>query len=432
LFEQEGRELPEVILRGRKNGDGYTETEKKLGRIWGLVLGLAEINIYDDFFELGRHSLLAARLEAELEKRDMLVDGVDVYRYKNIKDMADFFECSSDEKPNRQEEVFITIQSNIIPEDEPHSENVEKNTVVPSGGSIVLENIQPFNDVYYISCFYNSFFPVLTYFNKSIKPFLIKAEYKLQSQNITGAIKASIDGGNPVIIWVDCYYDALRIDTYQKRHLSHTWLIFGYDDDNQCCHIVEHSRSDNLSYEKRVISYWDVVNSYHGYLDRFQKESTDPSFYTFCLSDAAKSTPSDGEYIEKYMENTASRSSEIAEEIYGLETFVNEAGDFLMNETSMQAQAEKIMNILTSIINAKQVERYIFAQLFGEESEITKLMGEITEYWNDARKPISRYVFSKIYKNKAMEKSAECFKKIYTLEHRMNMEYLCHQNKEEY
>jgi hypothetical protein len=330
---------------------------------------------------------------------------------------------------------------------------------------MVLENIQPFNDVYYISCFYNSFFPVLTYFNKSIKPFLIndiikydyqwqdadtavkylplqhfenvleddgiKAEYKLQSQNIIGDIKASIDGGNPVIIWVDCYYEALRIDTYQKRHLSHTWLIFGYDDENQCCHIVEHSRSDNLSYEKRVISYWDVVNSYHGYLNRFQKESNDPSFYTFCLSDAAKSTPSDGEYIEKYMENTASRSNEIAKELDGLEAFINEACAFLMNEASMQAKAEKIMNILTSIINAKQVERYIFAQLFGEESEITKLMGEITEYWNDARKPISRYVFSKIYKNKAMEKSAECFKKIYTLEYRMNIEYLCRQNKEE-
>ena len=46
-----------------------TPVEKQLVKIWGDVLGNAEVGIYDDFFELGGHSLLALQIVARVRQR---------------------------------------------------------------------------------------------------------------------------------------------------------------------------------------------------------------------------------------------------------------------------------------------------------------------------------------------------------------------------
>jgi aspartate racemase len=45
-----------------------TPTEEKLVNIWADVLGIDRVGIQDDFFDLGGHSLLVARLFAQIEK----------------------------------------------------------------------------------------------------------------------------------------------------------------------------------------------------------------------------------------------------------------------------------------------------------------------------------------------------------------------------
>jgi acyl carrier protein len=51
-----------------------TETEQLVADVWAGLLGLDELGVFDDLFELGAHSLLATRLAARL--RSML--GVEV------------------------------------------------------------------------------------------------------------------------------------------------------------------------------------------------------------------------------------------------------------------------------------------------------------------------------------------------------------------
>jgi len=44
------------------------EVERRLAAIWSELLGVAEVGVEDDFFEIGGHSLLAARLMARVER----------------------------------------------------------------------------------------------------------------------------------------------------------------------------------------------------------------------------------------------------------------------------------------------------------------------------------------------------------------------------
>lgn len=68
------------------------ELETKLKSIWKHLLEIDEITIDDDFFDLGGHSLFAVKLEIEMEKNGMIVDGVDIisdiYDYPTIRQLA--------------------------------------------------------------------------------------------------------------------------------------------------------------------------------------------------------------------------------------------------------------------------------------------------------------------------------------------------------
>lgn len=56
-------------LKGRDNLGEYTDIEKAIAQIWGVMFGLTEIGVEDSFFDLGGNSFIAIRLEAEIEKK---------------------------------------------------------------------------------------------------------------------------------------------------------------------------------------------------------------------------------------------------------------------------------------------------------------------------------------------------------------------------
>ena len=55
------RDVFQVTILGREEND-YTENEMKLATVWGEVLGLHTINIYDSFYAMGGDSILAVQI----------------------------------------------------------------------------------------------------------------------------------------------------------------------------------------------------------------------------------------------------------------------------------------------------------------------------------------------------------------------------------
>lgn len=86
-FQQAPIRIAEIILTGG-DPNHYTPLERKLGNIYGQILGLKEINIYDNFFEIGGNSILAIQLETELEQNNLKLTTEDIYHYGCIKELA--------------------------------------------------------------------------------------------------------------------------------------------------------------------------------------------------------------------------------------------------------------------------------------------------------------------------------------------------------
>ena len=63
--------------------------EQIIAGLWKAALGLQEVGRYDNFFDLGGHSLLVAQIHAKLEKavgRSVAI--VDIFRHPTISTLA--------------------------------------------------------------------------------------------------------------------------------------------------------------------------------------------------------------------------------------------------------------------------------------------------------------------------------------------------------
>lgn len=83
---------PYVKLMGKVNGD-YSSTEKNIANIWGNVLGISTINVYDNFEKIGGNSILAIKLLKEIEQLYPNQVGIaDLFTYSTVNKLSDFIE----------------------------------------------------------------------------------------------------------------------------------------------------------------------------------------------------------------------------------------------------------------------------------------------------------------------------------------------------
>lgn len=405
-----------------KNPNNLTYTEKLLAQIWGKVLGYNQLDIRDNFFEIGGDSILAVRMEVELEKNGIHLKSYDVFRYPTIELMA-----------------------------EQIGEKVEIKRP-----SIVLDNIEPFNDLYYKNCFYNSFFSIINHYRKNIIPFItndiivykynedldgerfgvdfietksikalmgeigLQVETKPESENVVKDVISAIEKGRPVIIWVDCYYEPIRKDTFQEIHWPHTWLIYGFDKVKAMFDIVEHTHRQNLTYDKRTISFEDAARCYEGYLSNFPKDS-DKTYYEFYLSESSKDSFVECDYCRSTLAKSIKKYEDaVRKGIEQVPVIIDYLKKVITDESEFKLRTEELLGYLNDIINAKKIEKYRIDKLFNDQVQLYELLGSLIGCWDSLRLTIAKYMYSNVYNQSTLNKAIEKLSQIHCLE----VEYL--------
>lgn len=95
--QTEGKEKKEsqkcqIELQG-KGEEEYTNTEKILGLIWGDVLGISSIDIYENFFEMGGDSILSTNLLKSVEEEfPGALEISDIFSYPTVVNMAEYID----------------------------------------------------------------------------------------------------------------------------------------------------------------------------------------------------------------------------------------------------------------------------------------------------------------------------------------------------
>lgn len=317
-------------------------------------------------------------------------------------------------------------------------------------GSVLLDNIEPFNDVIYNGCFYSAFLSAIKYYNKNIFHFLINDviiydfnddqqltikyesinslenlmtdaligfNLKLKSENIVNDLKKSIFQGKPVIVNVDYYYESIRKDTFQKIHGPHSLLIYGYDDTSEVLYILEHKNSESIYYEKCELSYYDMINCYKGYLEKFINLDIVKSRYNYRLYDNSTVYPTYFEIYEEiskpeilncdlkkiYKQNMYNKLDEIYNGMENLKEFVKYFENIISSKELLNLESNNLLNIMNTIINAKRIEEYRVKHLFSNNNYIKELITSILNKWIEFRCFILKYIITQKYESKTIE-----------------------------
>lgn len=431
--------IKHIVLKGRSSGV-YSETETLLGNVWGEALGFDEINIYDDFFDIGGNSIIAIKVEAYAEKNNLVFTSKDIYEYKTIEQLALFLEKGK-------------ADSAVDNEKHDDKKDISSATVNSNESLQLIENIEPFNDVFYRSCFYNSFFPIVNHFGKSILPYLandvavyskkpenggfnfdvdyissqpinkvieeegLSVRIKGFSDDILKNIKKSVAQKNPVIVWVDCFYESIRNDLFQKEHWAHTILIYGFDDKKKVFHVIEHHYRDNLSYEKRIISYADMFNMCRGYAEKYQQIGQ-PSMSTFSLRKGCDdSDKHEQRYLQFFKQNVLDVKDLINDGLDCLRLFISDFEKKSLDEAAFFANGNNFISVLNSIMNAKEADRYKINHLLGQRyMSVNNSLDEIIGKWADIRKVTAKLVYANVYNAKKIQNVSHDLEAVYQME----------------
>ncbi|GIQ69512.1 hypothetical protein DUZ99_18475 [Xylanibacillus composti] len=437
-----------VRLTGRPSGQ-YSAEERLLGQIWGELLGLETLDIYDDFFEIGGNSIQAIRLEADLAKLGVKLSAEQIEAERCIQRLAAYIsaECAANVAGGAEAAVASASapaasaaqpSSTVRTTDYARVVAIEHTTVAISG-------IEPFNDVFFKNCFYNSLFPVVRHYGASILPILLNdlivfakngTRYEVEyvshrpdqavfeqvglqlaarrgNEQFVEEAKREIAAGRPVIVWVDAFELSIRKDAYRKEHMDHTLLIYGYDPPSRQFLVIEHDRRENLSYRRQLVSYEDMERGCRAFDERyFRSGEHAATHYLISPIGTREGRMAEPEELRASCARSfavmLSESQALQEQSESvLAQFVSDFQAAVADEAHLRACVEEWADFLNQVMNSKQVEVYRLRQLLGEDHELVQSADRLRKSWDTVRKGVVRYLYLPVFDAAALQKLAD-------------------------
>lgn len=318
-----------------------------------------------------------------------------------------------------------------------------------------IKNIEPFNDFWYKNCFYSMLFPVLKSSCIPIYPFLFndtyfytvkedifyldcyekKSRFKILEEiginewgtdrvlNVRERIIKSIDNNNPVIVYIDCYYEPLRQDTYQIQHIPHYLLVYGYSIEKLEFNIIEHQYRESMIFEKRTIAMIDLENCYYGALDNLIKNKKWSTYFEYFIPAQNKydlgSRPTQKVWRENYIESFFETANFIVKGIEILDHFIISQEYLFLNEQlfrkKIHPNLDLYLNSLNGIIHSKKIEKER-ALFMCNNVDIMKYLDEIINMWSIVRGLLWKYKITNVYVNESFHVLIYKLKKITDME----------------
>ena len=98
------REKLRQIAESKKSKEELTNTEKEVKAIWETILEKENISIYSKFFEAGGTSIKSLQVVAAMmEKFNVKLEVVDLFKYTNIKAFAKYIDSLTNQGTTEEE-----------------------------------------------------------------------------------------------------------------------------------------------------------------------------------------------------------------------------------------------------------------------------------------------------------------------------------------
>lgn len=286
----------------------------------------------------------------------------------------------------------------------------------------IIENIEPFNEFNLYDCMLHAIFSITNHFGRHVYPFLFKSAYKIDlhgavfidssrkkpenilsemgiiqcgknvSENIIMDIKNAMVLNRPAVVCLDCYYESIRDDSYMKNHFSHAFLIYGFDDNIEKFHIIEHKYNNSVIYMKRQIGYQDIINCYRSGINTLGLQNYGDTYFEYFAMPDFEYSLNDRDYYIKYLDDINYNRGLLENNLVELR---NNVPDFITLISDID-NLDEVINQLSELVDEKNKEKYILLSLFRDDfSNLNLIIDKIINEWTIIRGIIAKMKYSK-------------------------------------
>ncbi len=356
--------------------------EERLVDIYSEILNCEEVSVNDHFLIKGGHSMNVMTLIAKIyQEFEVEVPIGAVFENDTIEGLAEYIEEYLEEYLEDEEEIEDSLNRAKACVCE------QKDTKIIHKQKYILENIKPFNDIFFKSCYFNSFFASIHGSENDIYPFLQndiavydiknnKVEVKyipihpidtilektgiiidntLPKEDVLNDIMESLLQDKAVIVAIDCYYEPLRMEMYQKNNWAHSLLVYGFDLEKRIFHILEHSGVYHLDYKPAQISFDDLLKAHEGFKKNFGNTFLFPS-YTRISFQNDESKPAMDRSFNPVI--SAQKKQEIKEFRENYEAVFKCLKEYVRDENTYIEHIKEIEYLVNEILMSKKAELY--------------------------------------------------------------------------
>lgn len=195
-------------------------------------------------------------------------------------------------------------------------------------------------------------------------------------KNLSDALIRDLNGGRPVLLRIDCFYDSMSKFSYGRIHAKHYVIVTDYDIQEQSFHIIQHDYANENRYEYRKICFDELEKCYYGGNLYFRdREATYFWFYKATLDE------------KLYTKNISYQKlfDEYKHSVEALEQFLQ----FFMvcvTENIAREHMEPFVQSYAEILQIKNEIALFYQEQFGNAHELTKLTMRIAALWHIAYK----------------------------------------------
>lgn len=389
----------DIKLVGENDGE-YTTREIRISKLIANLLDLSKIDINHSFAELGGNSILAVKLELDLEKQGLYFSNFKESIKRSIKNFA--------------KEI---LDENVINKDSDASIESKNEQILRKSDGVII-----FNDIFYKSCFYNALFTVLLSCRYPIGYFFVN-DFIIYTTNSHGIIGVNYQGlkgckriledtmvryrgekhvtdivkyavnkikeGNILLIWIDPYYAQIRKDTYMIKHRSHPWVVADVDIENKFFFVYEHTNSDSLNYQKQGVSFDEISACYESYITLYANDENGYSCYSF--EHKPKNQKINLDLNRIYLDNLILNKDKLSDNLNAMISFIDTFEGHITDLVYLKANRENLIASLNKLINAKKVERYVYENILKNEPGLKKVVSSIADKWELIRSILLKY-----------------------------------------
>ncbi len=142
------------------------------------------------------------------------------------------------------------------------------------------------NDYFVYEYDFNNIFPRINFEVKTFFPWReilsnnsIHTEDVEYDDKLIPKVCRALDTGSMVFMPMDCFYEDIRVDCYQKTHVAHWIIIYDYSKRKKVFKIIEHNYINDMKYIPQTIGFEVVENANKGYAEL--KKLKNPKYLVF-------------------------------------------------------------------------------------------------------------------------------------------------------